>query len=110
MTQTAIVGWGHLPFGRIQEDVEQMLVGAAGAALDDAGLGPEDVDAIFLGWFNAGMAEQDFGLTGESGNKFINFADYNAHSIGIILLWIAAFLTLYTGYDYVKKGIDHAIE
>ena len=48
MTQTAIVGWGHLPFGRIQEDVEQMIVGAAGAALDDAGLGPEDVDAIFL--------------------------------------------------------------
>ena len=49
-------------------------------------------------------------LTGESGNKLINFADYNAHSIGIILLWIAAFLTLYTGYDYVKKGIDHAID
>ena len=47
-------------------------------------------------------------LTGESGNKFINFGDYNTHSIGIVLLWIAAFLTLYTGYDYVKKGIDHA--
>jgi len=49
-------------------------------------------------------------LTGESGNKLINFGDYNAHSIGIVLLWIAAFLTLYTGYDYVKKGIDHAID
>ena len=49
-------------------------------------------------------------LTGESGNKFINFGDYNAHSIGIFLLWMAAFLTLYTGYDYVKKGIDHAID
>ena len=47
-------------------------------------------------------------LTGESGNKLINFGDYNAHSIGIFLLWMAAFLTLYTGYDYVKKGIDHA--
>ena len=33
-------------------------------------------------------------LTGESGNKIINFGDYNAHSIGIILLWIAAFLTI----------------
>ena len=40
----------------------------------------------------------------------LNFADYNAHSIGIVLLWFAAFLTLYTGYDYVKKGIDHAID
>jgi len=49
-------------------------------------------------------------LTGESGNKIINFQDYNAHSIGIILLWLSAFLTLYTGYDYVKKGIDHAID
>ena len=49
-------------------------------------------------------------LTGESGNKIINFQDYNAHTIGIILLWVAAFLTLYTGYDYVKKGINHAID
>ena len=45
-------------------------------------------------------------LTGESGNRIINFQDYNAHSIGIILLWLSAFLTLYTGYDYVRKGID----
>ena len=49
-------------------------------------------------------------LTGESGDKLINFGDYNAHAIGIVLLWLAAFLTLYTGYDYVKKGIDHAID
>ena len=49
-------------------------------------------------------------LTGESGNKLINFGDYNTHSFGIVLLWLAAFLTLYTGYDYVKKGIDHAID
>jgi len=48
-------------------------------------------------------------LTGESGNKILNFEDYNAHSIGIILLWIAAFLTIYTGYDYVRKKIHHAI-
>ena len=49
-------------------------------------------------------------LTGESGNKLINFHDYNAHTIGIILLWLSAFLTLYTGYDYVKKGISHAMD
>tara|TARA_B100001758_G_C18296954_1_gene550156 strand:+ start:203 stop:787 length:585 start_codon:yes stop_codon:yes gene_type:complete len=48
-------------------------------------------------------------LTGESGNKIINFQDYNAQTIGIILLWLSAFLTLYTGYDYLVKGIDHAI-
>ena len=49
-------------------------------------------------------------LTGESGNRLVNFQDYNAHSIGIIFLWLSAFLTLYTGYDYVKKGINHAID
>jgi len=49
-------------------------------------------------------------LTGDSGNKFINYQDYNAHTIGIVLLWLSAFLTLYTGYDYVKKGISHAID
>tara|TARA_B100002051_G_scaffold242829_1_gene248288 strand:+ start:16 stop:603 length:588 start_codon:yes stop_codon:yes gene_type:complete len=48
-------------------------------------------------------------LTGETGNKIINFQDYNAQTVGIILLWIAAFLTLYTGYDYLRKGIDSAI-
>ena len=48
-------------------------------------------------------------LTGESGNKIINFEDYNAQTVGIILLWFSAFLTLYTGYDYLIKGIDHAL-
>ena len=41
-------------------------------------------------------------LTGETGNKIINFQDYNAQTIGIILLWLSAFLTLYTGYEYLS--------
>ena len=48
-------------------------------------------------------------LTGQTGNKIVSFQDYNAQTIGIILLWIAAFLTLYTGYDYLRKGIVTAI-
>ena len=48
-------------------------------------------------------------LTGETGNKILNFQDYNAQTIGIILLWLSAFLTLYTGYKYLRKGIDQAI-
>ena len=48
-------------------------------------------------------------LTGKTGNKILNFQDYNAQTIGIILLWLSAFLTLYTGYEYLRKGIDHAI-
>ena len=48
-------------------------------------------------------------LSGETGNKIINFQDYNAQTIGIVLLWLSAALTLFTGYDYMRKGIDHAI-
>ena len=48
-------------------------------------------------------------LTGETGNKIINFENYNAQTIGMVLLWLSAILTLYTGYDYVRKGIDHVI-
>ena len=48
-------------------------------------------------------------LTGETGNKIVNFQDYDAQTIGIILLWLSAFLTLFTGYEYLRKGIDHAI-
>ena len=48
-------------------------------------------------------------LTGDFGNKIINFQDYNAQTIGIILLWLSAAITLYTGYGYMAKGIDHAL-
>ena len=48
-------------------------------------------------------------LSGETGNKIIDFQNYNAQLIGIILLWLSAFLTLFTGYDYMRKGIDHAM-
>ena len=48
-------------------------------------------------------------LTGETGNRILNFQDYNAQTLGIILLWLSAFLTLYTGYEYLRKGIDHAM-
>ena len=31
-----------------------------------------------------------------------------AHLIGLALLWLAAVLTLYTGYDYLRIGLKHA--
>ena len=31
-----------------------------------------------------------------------------AQPIGLALLWLAALLTLVTGYDYVRKGMAHA--
>lgn len=56
-----IVGWSHLPFGKLGgETVESLIVKAALGALDHAGIGPEDVDEIVLGHFNAGFSPQDF--------------------------------------------------
>ena len=55
------------------------------------------------------MTAIGFLLSGEAGNKIINFENYNAQTIGIILLWLSAALTLITGYEYMRKGINHAI-
>jgi cardiolipin synthase len=30
--------------------------------------------------------------------------------IGLVLLWVSALLTLYTGWDYLQAGIRHAVE
>jgi acetyl-CoA C-acetyltransferase len=57
----AIVGWAHIPFGRLSEEsVESLIVRVAGEALADAGIAPRDVDEIVLGHFNAGFSAQDF--------------------------------------------------
>ncbi len=56
-----IVGWSHLPFGkRTEDDAESMIVQVATAALEDAGLTPDDIDAVYLGHFNGGFERQDF--------------------------------------------------
>src|SRR5579862_3140381 len=56
-----IIGWAHTPFGRLDgETVESLIVRAATAALDDAGVAARDIDEIVLGHFNAGFSAQDF--------------------------------------------------
>ena len=56
-----IVGWGHTKFGKLEDQgLEDLLVSAANEAMAHAGVGPEDIDAIYVATFNAGMSEQDF--------------------------------------------------
>jgi acetyl-CoA C-acetyltransferase len=58
---SAIVGWAHMPFGKHDAlSVEQMVVKVATDALAHAAIGPDDVDEIVLGHFNAGFSAQDF--------------------------------------------------
>jgi acetyl-CoA C-acetyltransferase len=56
-----IVGWAHTPFGKLEnETVESLIVRVTAEALEHAGIGPEDVDEVVLGHFNAGFSPQDF--------------------------------------------------
>src|SRR5215217_6088290 len=68
-----IVGWAHTPFGKLDaETVESLIVRVANEALEHAGLGPEDVDEVVLGHFNAGFSPQDFtaSLVFQASDKF----------------------------------------
>ncbi|WP_420391926.1 acetyl-CoA acetyltransferase [Acuticoccus sp.] len=57
----AMVGWAHTPFGKLaDETVESLVARVANEAMEDAGIGPDEVDEIVLGHFNAGFSRQDF--------------------------------------------------
>ena len=45
-------------------------------------------------------------LAGPSGDRILP----GVTATGLALLWFAALLTLWTGYDYLKAGIKHAME
>ena len=49
------------------------------------------------------MVAIGFLLAGPAGDKILPFTT----EIGVVLLWISAALTLYTGYDYFRAGMKH---
>ncbi len=56
-----ITGWSHSKFGKsASEGSEQLIAEVARDSLAHAGVGPEDIDAIFVGAFNNGFSKQDF--------------------------------------------------
>ncbi len=46
-----------------------------------------------------------FLLAGPAGDKVLPYTT----EAGIILLWAAALITLYTGYDYLRAGLRHVV-
>jgi acetyl-CoA C-acetyltransferase len=61
MNAAHIVGWGHTPFGKLDNvELEQLIRDAALPAIASAGLEPADIDGIFMGHFNGGFVRQDF--------------------------------------------------
>ncbi|MBB3425347.1 MULTISPECIES: CDP-diacylglycerol--glycerol-3-phosphate 3-phosphatidyltransferase [Rhizobium] len=47
-----------------------------------------------------------FLLAGPAGDKVLPYTT----EIGIVLLWVAALLTIYTGYDYFRAGLKHVVD
>ncbi len=61
MSEACIVGWAHTPFGKLEDpDVEGLIARVARTAIEDAGIAPTDVDAVFVSLFNNGFSKQDF--------------------------------------------------
>lgn len=61
MTEACIVGWAHTIFGKLEDaDLETLIGQVAGAAIEDAGIAPAEVDGVFIGLFNNGFSKQDF--------------------------------------------------
>jgi len=57
-----IVGWGHTQFGKLDNvDIEQLIQQAASEAIESSGVDPLDIDGVFVGTFNGGFVQQDFG-------------------------------------------------
>jgi len=47
-----------------------------------------------------------FLIAGPAGDKVVP----HVSDFGLFCLWIAAALTLYTGYDYFRAGIGHVMD
>lgn len=60
MGNAFITGWGHTKFGRLDDDLEGLILSAAREAIAHAGLTPDAIDAVWIGHFNAGLVGEAF--------------------------------------------------
>jgi len=59
----AIIGWNHIPFGKLALEPEEMIAITATAAIKHAGIDATAIDSVHVGTFNAGFVYQDFPST-----------------------------------------------
>lgn len=58
-------------------------------------------------WKTTGqMVAIGFLIAGEAGDRVVPVVS----EVGILLLWLSALLTLYTGYDYMRAGLRYMME
>ncbi len=56
----SIIGWSHIPFGRLEDTLEEMIIKVARGAMADAGVSSNEIDATWLGHFNSGLVPDGF--------------------------------------------------
>jgi cardiolipin synthase len=60
------------------------------------------------------MVAVGFLIAGEAGDRVLStITKINVPvvtEIGILLLWLSAILTLYTGWDYMRAGVQYMVD
>src|SRR5437879_3670909 len=102
MMKAQIVGWAHSRFWRLEApDVRALMAEVIAPALDHAGIGSGDLDAIFVGVFNGGFSPQQFqaalpGMVAEGLGNIPATRVENACATGSA--------AVYSALDYVESG------
>ena len=55
-----LLGWAHSRFGKLDDDLECLVVTIARQAIERSGLEPGEIDAVYLSQFNAGLTPLSF--------------------------------------------------
>ena len=58
----SMIGWSHIPFGRLDDSLEEMIIKVARGAIADAGVDAGEVDAMWLGHFNSAEPARQGGI------------------------------------------------
>jgi acetyl-CoA C-acetyltransferase len=102
MARGHIVGWAHTPFGKLEDpDVETLMARVSGEALVHAGVGPEDVDGIYVGVMNNGFSKQGF----EAAQVALNQpALAHVPATRVENACATGSAALYTALDFIESG------
>jgi cardiolipin synthase len=109
-TLMALVGFGHLPYGGIFPAIvimlREILVSGLREYLAEIRIG---LPVTKLAKWKTGFQMVALGLLllGGPGARVIGLGWLPMAAIGGTLLWIAAVLTLITGWDYLNAGLRH---
>ncbi len=93
--------WGDISASRVVEYLAELRVGVPVTRLAK--------------WKTTGqMVAVGFLIAGEAGDRVLStITKINipvVTEIGILLLWLSAILTLYTGWDYMRAGLQYMVD